>query len=81
VPVLTVSMPSQKVLFCSTGVGRQAIVRQIRPQLHIDRECPRFLCLHVPQALGREAGGGVADWGGVLTVPTLCFPLGKVMAS
>lgn len=29
----------QKLLFCSTAIGRQAIVRQLKPQLHVDREC------------------------------------------
>lgn len=60
-------LPPQRLLFCSTQAGKQAIVRQIEPDLHVDNDdltvdgLRRFVpqLLLVQEGL-RECGAGCA---------------------
>ena len=47
--------PPQKILFCSSVIGKQAIVRQIRPQLHVDCKYRyKTLGIRLPQSIDQH---------------------------
>lgn len=52
-------LPPQRLLFCSTQTGKQSMVRQIEPELHIDADPTTLEDLRrfVPQLLWVEGGG------------------------